>query len=57
MNEYWSQWSSQELLSMQGVEQDEFESDELPELDYEIVEESECPRCSNGCNYCLMTDY
>jgi hypothetical protein len=56
MTEYWSQWSSKELLSDHGVDDAdedcvELDLDDLRDYDYV----HECPRCHNGCNYCLMT--
>ena len=45
-----------------------FEFDEIDLSDYEVneeydedtefkIDENECPRCTHGCNYCLMTGY
>lgn len=60
-NAYWRQWSSQEIISMHGVEEED-EREEC-EVDYESEqseehEEDRCPRCGGGgCNWCLMLDY
>lgn len=56
-NQYWAQWNSEEIMSMQGVEPCvDFDEEEI-DID-EIEEEEECvycPRCGDsGCNYCLM---
>ena len=64
---YWKQFSSEEIDSMHGIEPGEngqaLKCDEDGEPDWvdlndeEEEQENECPRCSNGCNYCLMLDW
>ncbi len=57
---YWAQWDSEELMSMHGVEPenwyDDYEKDCCEEDDLLDNHES-CPRCiGGGCNYCLMVE-
>lgn len=53
MTDYWAQFSKDEIDEMHGALDDEEEEDLEEDLEEEEKEES-CPRCSNGCNYCLM---
>lgn len=62
MSSYWSQWIGTELMSMHGIEPEDFHEDseyeEVDEAGGESEEEECCPRCSgSGCNYCLMCEY
>lgn len=57
MQAYWSQYNTEEIREMQGIE------DEREEAIFDSFEEDEetecyCTRCSDsGCNWCLMLDY
>ena len=55
MSAYWSQFSSNELMSMQGIEINDPEYKDK-DYDYEYEEEDQDKPCScgTGCNYCLM---
>ena len=52
MSKYWNQWSSQELLSMQGVE---IENEDEDEEIFETEDEEESRGCSskNSCGNCM----
>jgi hypothetical protein len=51
-NPYWSQWSHSELMSIQGIEIDDYHhEDEDSDLNEEDQEEIYC--CSRGCMDCL----
>lgn len=55
--QYWSQWSSAEILSIHGIEHQESYCNENEEIEAETQEDqnfNRCPRCWGGCNYCLM---
>lgn len=59
---YWSQWSHSEIMSMHGVEVEEYHEEDV-DYDYDCDEIDEdcddsCPRCTgSGCNYCLMCEW
>jgi len=54
---YWSQWSSEEIAEMHGVEDDDTDLCHHEDDDTDLCQDG-CPRCSGcGCNYCLMTGY
>ena len=50
---YWAQWSPAELISMQGVELDDYHNDDHDDCNYEIeVQDNEC-KCTTMCMDCL----
>lgn len=53
---YWSQWSGAELMSMQGVELDDIDTDLFQDdhdADLDQYEDEDMGCCSNGCMSCL----
>lgn len=56
---YWSQFDSEEIQDMLGIEDVEQEDCEIEEIeDHDESEPYECPKCmDSGCNYCLMTEW
>lgn len=57
MTAYWTQFSTEEIHDMIGVEELEHEECEIEE-DIEKIDHSDCPKCMGyGCRYCLMTEW
>lgn len=52
MNSYWAQWSHAELMSMQGIEVDDFQDDDLLDSTEEEKEEQK-EGCCSGCMECI----
>jgi len=54
---YFHQYADQidDILGVIEIEDDD--DDEYLSDDQDIDQNDGCPRCSGGCNYCLMVDY
>jgi hypothetical protein len=60
MNNYWNQFDLEEINEMHGVENaviEELDTDMDQDESDTNLNQNECPKCHNGCNYCLMTGY
>jgi len=54
---YWAQWDKSDLDSWMCKDVDDDADLEQEKDDTNLHQEDSCPRCSSGCNYCLMTEW